>query len=159
QHELAVDPGNADGADRSLEGDRGNRESGGGADHRENVGIILAVGGKDDYLDEDFVEVAEGEEGADRPVDHAGGKGFLGGWPACPVDEVAGELARGGGLCAVIDGEGEEVGSGAGVRGDDGGEDDGFAEGDGDGAVGLLGEEPGFDLEFFSADVSCDVDD
>ncbi len=44
------------------------------------------------------------------------------------------------------------------IGGDDRCEDDGFAEGDGDGTVGLLGEEAGFDFEGFAVDDACNID-
>ncbi len=107
--ELAIDACDANGADRAFKGDGGDRESGGGADHREDIGIVLPVGGEHEDLDEHFVKVAEGEERADGPINHACGEGFLGGGAAFALDESAGELACGGGLFTVIDGEGEEV--------------------------------------------------
>ncbi len=157
--ELAVDPADADGADGTLKGDGTDGQCGRSADHGEDVGVVLAVGGQDEDLDEDFIEITEGEEGADGPVDHAGGEGFLGGGASLAFDEAAGELAGGGGALAVIDGEGEEVGAGAGIGGDGGGEDDGVAVTDEDRAVGLFREVTGFDREGFPVDLPFCFDD
>ena len=92
---LVVDPAEPDGADGSHEGDLGEDQGGGGADDREDVGIILAVGGDRPGLDLDLVAEPLGEEGPDGPVDEAGGEDLLGGRPPLALDESAGEPARG----------------------------------------------------------------
>ena len=75
------------------------------------------------------------------------GEHFLGGGPGLALDEAAGELAGGVGPLAVLDLEGEEVAAGDGVARDGGDQDDGVAEADDDGPVGLLGELAGFEDE------------
>ncbi len=107
--QFAADPADADGAGRLQERDLRQVQGGAGADHAEDVGIVLPVGRQGAGHDLDFVEVAGREERADGPVDQAGGEDFLGGGPAFALDEAAGELAGGVGLFAVIDGEGEEI--------------------------------------------------
>ena len=68
---LVVDPAQPDGADRAHEGDAGEDQRGRGADDREDVGVVLAVGGDRPGLDLDLVAEPFGEERADRPVDEA----------------------------------------------------------------------------------------
>ena len=53
--ELAVDPAQPDGADRAEERDPGQEQRGRGADHREDVGVVLAVGRDRPGLDLDLV--------------------------------------------------------------------------------------------------------
>ncbi len=99
-------------------------------------------------MDLDFVVPALGEERADRPVNEPAGEDFLLGRAAFAFEVTAGEFAGRGRLFPVIHREREEFlpfsGFGGGDRRDD---DDGFAQLDGDGAVGLFGEFAGFNDE------------
>ena len=69
ENELVVDVAHAAGADRTAEGDAGDGEGGGGADHRGDVRINGGVRGEDVDDDLDFVEEAVREERADRTVE------------------------------------------------------------------------------------------
>src|SRR4029077_4797929 len=110
-------------------------------------------GAEDDGLDLDFVVPAFGKQRTDRAIGQAAGENFLFGGPAFAFEITPRELARGGGLLAIIHGEREEIlaflGFGGGDRRD---ENDGFAELDGDGAVGLLCELFGFHDDLFVPD-------
>ena len=86
-----------------------------------------------------------------RSVEPAG-EDFLFGGTAFALEVAAGEFAGGGGFFAVIHGQGEEVLAFLGLGGGDGGhDDDGFAELDGYGAVGLFGEFAGFNDDLLVA--------
>ena len=103
-------------------------------------------------LDLHFVIPALGKERADRAVGEAAGENFLFGRTAFALEVTAGEFSGGGGLFAVINGQREKILAGLGLgRGDGGHDDDGFAELDGDGAVGLFGELAGFNDDLLVA--------
>ena len=146
---LPVDAADAQRAQRAVPGNVADGQGGGGADDGEDVGIVFAVGAQEDALHLDFVEPAFGEKRADGAVGQAAGEDFLFGGAAFALEIAAGEFAGGGGLFAVIHGQGEEILAGFGLDGGHGGDqDDGFAQLDGDGAVGLFGQFAGFDDEF-----------
>ena len=76
--------------------------------------------------------------------------------PAFAFEVAAGELAGRGRFFAVIDREREKILAGFGLgRGDRGHEDDGIAQSDGDGAVGLFGQFAGFDDDLIAPDEGC----
>ena len=151
--ELAVDAADAHGAERAGPRDVADHQRGGGADEREHIRVVLAIGAEHDALDLDFVEPALGEERADGAVDEAAGEDFLFGRAAFAFEVAAGELAGRSGFFAVIHGEREEFLACLGLGGGDGGdEDDGFAQLDGDGTVGLFGEFAGFNDDLLVPD-------
>ena len=130
------------------------RQGGGGADDGEDVRIVFSVRAQDDALDLDFVEPAFGKEGANGAVGQAAGEDFLFGGAAFALEITARELAGGGRFLAVIHRQREEFLAGFGLAGGHGGdEDDGFAELDGDGAVGLFGQFAGFDVNLTGAEL------
>ncbi|GAB1412061.1 hypothetical protein MASR1M97_07970 [Candidatus Desulfobacillus denitrificans] len=138
QHVLAIDVADAGGADRPVEGNAGEGQRGGDADHGRDVGVDLGVarqhGG--DHLH--VVVEAVREERADRAIDQAGGEYLLLGRTALALEEAAGNAAGGIHLLHVIDGQREEILAGLRLLGgDDGGENDGLVHVDQDGAVGL----------------------
>ena len=152
--EFAGDASDAQRAERAVPGDIAHAQGGGSADDGEDVRIVFAVGAEEDALDLDFVEPAFGKERADGAVGQAAGEDFLFRGASFAFEVAAGEFAGGGGFFAVIHREREEILAGLGLAGGDGGdEDDGFAELDGDGAVGLFGEFAGFDDDLIGADV------
>jgi hypothetical protein len=117
------------------------------ADDAEDVGIVFAVGAEHNGLHLDFVVPTLGEERTDRAIGEAAGEDFLFGRTAFALEVTAGELSGSGGLLAVIDGEREEILTFLGLgRGHGGHDDDSFAELNGYGAVGLLGELAGFNV-------------
>ena len=132
-------------------------QGGAGADHAQDVGIVLAVGGQARSHDLDFVDVAGREERPDGAVDEAGGQDFLGGGPAFALDEAAGKLAGGVDLLAVIDDEREEILGRVGPAFDGRDHDNGVAIADDSGPVGLLGELAGFDGQSIPAELQFDV--
>ena len=139
--ELVVDVAHAAGADRTLEGDAGNREGGRGADHRGDVGIDFGINGEHVNDDLHFVEESIREKRTDRAVNETAREGFLLGRTAFALEEAAGELARGIGLLDVVDGEREEVLAGLGfLLGDDGRENHGVVHLADDGAGSLAGD-------------------
>ena len=145
-HELTGDPGDADGTERAGPGDVGHGQRGRGSEDGEDVGVVLAVGREQQRLDLDLVVPALGEERTDGAIGQAAGEDLLLGGPAFTLEVTPGETAGGSRLFAVVDREGEEILTRLGLGGRDGrGEDDGFAELNGHGAVGLLGKAAGFD--------------
>ena len=144
--ELAVDATNAQRADRAAEGNVGDHQRGRGAIDREHIRIVLAIGGEERGDDLRVVEVALGEERAQRAIRHAAGEDFLFRRTAFALEVAAGNLTDCGRALPVLDGEGEEVLAffdfGRGDRGDD---DKGIGVADGDRAVGEVGELTGFD--------------
>ncbi len=156
-HEGAVDTAHAHGAEGTVPRDVADGKGGAGAENREDVGVVFLIGAQEDGLDLDFVEPAFGKERPDRAVGEAAGEDFLFGGPAFALEVAAGELAGRRGALAVIDLERKEILSFLGFDGaDGGGNDDGFAELDGDGAVGLLGDPACFDGDLFVADLGGD---
>ena len=109
QHELVVDEADAGGADRAHERRAGNRQRGGGGNHRQNVGIVFHVMRQHGDDDLGLVAPAVGEQRTDRTVDQAGNQRLLLGRPAFALEVAAGNAARGVGLLDVVDGQGQEV--------------------------------------------------
>ena len=103
------DAADAHRADRAGERDVGDHERGARAVDGEDVGIVLAVRAEEHGDDLRVVEVALGEERAQRAVRHAAGEDFLFGGTAFALEVAAGELADRGRFFAVIDGEREPV--------------------------------------------------
>ena len=130
----------------------------GGAVHREDVGIVLAVGREDEGDDLRLVVEALGEERPDGPVDQARGQDLLLRRAAFALEPAAGDPPAGVGVLAVVDGEGEEVGVLLGLLVEDGGrQHDGVAVPNDRGAVGLLGELADFDVEGFRAPMGIEI--
>ena len=93
-HKLAVDVADASAGYRSIEGYIGYDEGGGGAGDRQNVRVVLLVGGEDGADHLDFVPHAFGEERPQRPVGEAIGDDRLASGPSFAAEEAAGYLAR-----------------------------------------------------------------
>ena len=133
--------GDADGADRAVEGDARDHERRRGGVDREHVVRVHLVGAEDRADDVDLVAEALGERRAQRPVDEAGGQDRLVGRPALPAEERAGDLAGGVHPLFDVDGEREEVGALTHLAGRGrGGEHDRVADPGDDGSVGLTGK-------------------
>ena len=107
--ELAVDAADAHRADRAGERDVGEAEGGGGAVHREDVGVVLAVGAEQDGDDLGVVEITLREERPQRAVGHPAGEDFLFGRAAFALEVATGENAGGGGFFLVFHGEREPI--------------------------------------------------
>ncbi|OQB91521.1 MAG: hypothetical protein BWX84_01366 [Verrucomicrobia bacterium ADurb.Bin118] len=156
--ELARDPADAHGAERSGPRNITDHQRGGRAVDAEDVRVILAVGAEHDGLDLDFVVPAFGEERTDRAIRHAHGEDFLFGGAPFALEVAAREFARRGGFLPVIHGQGKEILAFPGFGGGHGGHNDhGFAELNRDGAVRLFGELAGFDDELSFAGTGSDL--
>ena len=134
-------------AEDVLERDRVDRERGGGAVDREDVGVVLAVGREDEAHDLGLVVEALGKERAERPVDHPAGEDFLLRGAPLALEEAAGDPARRVGVFLVLDGERQEVDVLRFLRVARGHEDHRVAARHDGGAVGLLGDLAGLDRE------------
>ena len=149
---FAVDEADAGGADRAHEGDAGDGQRGRRGDHRDDVGLVLAVVGEDLGDDEDFIVEALGEQRADRAVDQAAGQRFLFGRAALALEEAARDAPGGREFFLVVDGQREEVLPRLDrLGGGDRAQHDGFAEGREDRAVGLAGNAARFELQRLAA--------
>jgi hypothetical protein len=152
--ELAVDAADAHRADRAGEGDVGQAEGGGGAVHREHVGVVLTIGAEQDGDDLGVVEITLREERPQRAVGHAAGEDFLFGGAAFALEVTTGENAGGGGFFLVFHGEREPGLAGLHLGGGNGGDqDDGVTAADGDGTVGEFGKFAGFDRHRVGSDL------
>ena len=97
-----------------------------------------------------FVVPALGKQRTDRAVGEAAGENFFFRRTAFAFEVAAGKPAGRSGLLAVIHGQREEVLAFLGLDGRNGGDDDdGFAELNGDGTVGLFGKFASFNNELF----------
>ena len=152
--ELSVHATDAHRTDRAGEGDVGKAEGGGGTVHREDVGVIHAIGAEQDGDDLGFVEVTFREQRAQWAVRHAAGEDFLFGRAAFALEVAAGEDAGSGGFFLIFHGKWEPGLAGLHFRGGNGGdEDDGVAATDGDGAIGEFGDFAGFERHRIGSDV------
>ena len=151
-HELAVDAPEADGSEGAVPRDIADHQGRRGTDDAEYIGIVLAVGAQDDALDLYFIEPPLGEEGANRPVGQAAGEDFLLRGATFTLKITSGKPARRSGLFPVIHGQREKFLVLFSVNGSDGRHDnDGFAELNSDGAIGLLGNFARLNCDLFIA--------
>ena len=144
--EFTIDATYANGTNRASEGDVREAKGSRGTVHREDVGVIDAIGTEEQGDDLCFVEVALGEQRTQGTVGHAAGENFLFGRAAFAFEVATGKYARSRGFLFVFHREGEpSLASfyfGCGYSGD---EDDGVSAADGDGTVGEFGKFAGFD--------------
>ena len=152
-HELTADAPDADGTEGPVPWDVGDAERGRGTQYGQDVRVILTVGGKQDGLDLHLVEPSLGEQGADGAVGEAAREDFLLGGAPLALEIAAGELPGCGGSFTIIHGQWKKLLTGLGLgRGDGRYQDDGFAELDRDGSVGLLRITTGLDDNLLIAD-------
>ena len=152
EHVLAIDEADARRGDRAHEGNARDRQRGGGADHGDDVRIVLQVMGDDRADDLGLVAEQRVEQRADRAVDQAGGENLLLGRTAFALEEATGDLAGGETFFLVVDREREKINSSLRLFGGDrGAEHDGFAIGHEHGPVRLAGDMAGFQGELAPA--------
>ena len=146
RHQLALDQRHPHGAQRAPEGEAGQAERGGGADHGQHIRIILVVGRDHQVDDLNLIAETLRKERADRPVDEAAGERLLFVRPALALEETSGDLPARVSALSILHGERQEVAPFHGRLGrDHGGQHDGAAAAHDDGAVGLLGHLAGLD--------------
>ena len=106
---LAILVAHARCADRTQEGQTGQAQGGGGADHADHIGIIFQIVAE--HGDHHLGVVLEplGEERADRTVNEARGQRLFVGRTAFALEIAARDLAGGEVFFLVIDGQREEV--------------------------------------------------
>ncbi len=149
---FALDIADAGGADRAHEGHARNGERGRRGDHRQDVGLVLAVIAQHLGDDVDLVVEALGEEGADRAVDETRDQGLLLGRAALALEEAAGDAAGRAIFFLIVDGEREEIlpfldRTGGGDRA----EHDRLAQSGDHGAVRLAGDAARFERQRLAA--------
>ena len=158
RNEFSVDAADAHRAERAGPGNIADHQRRARADDAQNIGIVFAIRAQQHGLDLDFVIPALGEQRADRAVGEAAGENFLFSRPAFALEIAAGEFAGCRRFFAVIHGQREKVLAFLGFgRGDRRHEDDGFAELDGYGAVGLFGQLAGSNDDLFVAELGGDL--
>ena len=151
---LAVDVGDAAGADGTLEGDLRNGKGSRRSHHGQHFRRVFLIGGEDGQGDLHVVVHSLGEQGSNGAVSEPGGEDTLLPWAAFAAEEAAGYSSGGVEPFFVVHGERQEVdilGPGA-IGHHGGGEDYGFAVADGHCSVGLEGEATGLEYEGLAAD-------
>ena len=106
---LAVLVADARRADRAHEGHAGQGHRGRRSDHREQVGLVLAVVAHHLRDAVDLVVEPFGEQRPKRPVDQAADQRLTLGGATLALEEAAGDAAARGELLLVMDSEREEV--------------------------------------------------
>ncbi len=141
----AVHQADAHAGNRLLEGNLRQREGGRRAGNREDVGVVLRVGGQHERDDLGFEAPAGRKERADWPIDDPAGQDLFLRGLSFAFEESTGNAAGGVGVLAVVDREREKVDPFARRRRPAGrDEHDRIAEPHDDGTVRLLGELAGF---------------
>ena len=107
--ELAIEQADAHSGDRRGERQIGDERRGGSAGDGDDVGIVLAVGGKNRGDDLRFVAPGFGKQRAHRAVDQARRQNFALRGAAFALEEAAGNFARGIGVLAIVDGERQKI--------------------------------------------------
>ena len=110
----APDP---DAADGTLKRNLGHGESRRGSHHRQDIRIVLLIGGEDRRDDLDVLMVPLRKQRTDRPVDQPRGQRLLLVWAPLALEETAGDLAGGVGPLLIVDRQGEEIDPLAGLLG------------------------------------------
>ena len=160
EDELAVETPDADRADGRVERDGRAGQGHGGPVDREDVGVVLAVGGEDESDDLGLVVEALRKQRPHGPVDQSRGQDLFLRRPSFTLEPAAGDPARGVGRLPVVDGQGKELGVLLRLLVEDGrGEHDRVAEADHGGAVRLLGEFADLDVEGFGPEGDGDLVD
>ena len=154
--ELAVDPGDANCADRAEERQRRDRERRRGAVDAEDVVAVDHVGGEDGADDLHLVPEALRPERPDRAVDHARGQGGALGRLAFALEEAAGIFPAAYIRSSTSTVSGKKSASGRRLLPADGRrEDHRVAGADDDCAVGLLGELAGLEGDLLTTDLDA----
>ena len=148
---LAVDLGDAHGADRTVERDAGDHQRRGGAVDRRDVVGVLQVGAENRRDDLHLVAEPFGERRAQRPVGEATREDRRFAGSTFAPEERAGDLAGGVHPLFDVDREREEIDPLSGLAGDDRGQQRGLAQLHEHGAVGELGELAGFERQLLAA--------
>ena len=140
-HEAAVDITHAASADRTLERNTGNGQSGGSTDHGRNVRVDFGINGKHVNNHLHFVKESVRKERTDRAIDQAARESFVLRRTAFTLEEAAGELTGSIGLFDVINGKREEILSGFGfLLGHNSSQNNRVAHLNNDGARSLAGD-------------------
>ena len=123
EEELLPVPAEHDTGDGAVEGNVGNGDGGGSADHRGDLRGAVAVNTQHLAGDDDVIAQVGGEEGAHGAVDKAGGQNCGQAGLALAAHEAAGDAADGVKLLVEVNGEGEVIdavlGAGGGGAGDE----------------------------------------
>src|SRR6476646_9190571 len=108
-NELTVNATNAHRSNRACKRNVRNRERGGCTVHRENVGIVLAIGAEQNRDDLRVVKISLWKKRPQRPIDHSRSERFLLRRTAFAFEIAAREFSGGCRFLAVIDRLWEEI--------------------------------------------------
>ena len=148
QNEFAVLVPDARGADGPQEGQSGQRQSGGGGNHRDDVGIVFHIVRQNGAGDLRVVVVAFGEQRTNRTINQARRQNFMFGGTTFAAEETARNATGGIRFFLIVDRQGQEIllhSFGNGFSGANGAMNDGFAVLNDDGSVGLTTDFSGGD--------------
>ena len=109
QNILAVDVTNTSRTDRPIERHAGDRQRGGSADQRGNIGVNFRIQRHHGSDDLDFVVEIIREQRANRTIDQAAGQRFLVGGTAFALQEAAGNSTSSVSFFLIIDRHREEI--------------------------------------------------
>ena len=154
---FTVDVADADGADRSVPRNIGDRDGDGGTDHGYLLGLAVGVHAHDGVDHADVVAHILREQRADGAVDDAGGEDRLLAGSSLSAEEAAGDPAHGIELLFVVDGKREIIDALTGRFGRRRGrKHDGVAVSHQRGSVGELRESAGLDLKLTAGDLGLE---
>src|SRR5271157_5040809 len=103
QNVVSVDVSDARAADGSQEWYPGDRQSGGGADHRHDVGIVFEIVAQNGTDDLGFIDKPGNKERSQWPVDQPRDQRLLLRGASLALEEPARDLAGGKGLLLIVD--------------------------------------------------------
>ena len=139
--QLAVHQAHLHGAHRTVPGDIGDGQSGGGADQSGDLGRAVMIHSHDGGHDGHIIAEVIGEQGADGAVDDAAGEDALLAGTALAAVEAAGDAAHGVHLLLKVHAQGEEIDAVPGTGGGGGTHQHaGVAVAHHDGGVGQLSQ-------------------
>ena len=139
--QLTVHQAHLHGAHRTVPGDIGDGQSGGGADQSGDLGRAVMIHSHDGGHDGHVIAEVIGEQGADGAVDDAAGEDALLAGTAFPAVEAAGDAAHGVHLLLKVHAQGEEIDAVPGTGGGGGAHQHaGVAVAHHDGGIGQLGQ-------------------
>ena len=155
--ELAIEQTNANAGDgllkRQIRGIASRRCAG----NRDDIGIIVAIGGKHHADNLGFIAPSFGEQRAERAVNQPGSENLFFGRASFALEEAAGNLSCRVGIFAVVHGERKKISIVGYRRHTCRGEHDRIAVARHNGAVGLFGNFSSFENQRPSADFDGDL--
>ena len=138
-NKLAVNQTDADRTNGSVERNVRNTHGRRGPNHAQQIGVLLLVGRKDQYLNLNLITIIGWKQRTQRTIYHPHSQRLLGRGPAFPLEKSTGKPTSRRGLLAVINVKREKIQAFPRFGPDHCGQDNSVAVTDGNGAGGLLG--------------------